>query len=75
MSVEEVEWWVEAGLIPARRARGQVLINGKWLDRYRPTAEATKWMGVRLSSDELLNEIRLGRRPWVWPTPQQVREA
>ncbi len=75
MSVDEIEWWVEAGLIPARRAKGQVRISAKWLDQYRPTAEAVKWMGSRLSTDELVSEIRQGRRLWTWPPEDQVRGA
>src|SRR5579864_176934 len=71
VSGQTIKNWISRGLMDAYRLGGRYVIPRTQLDDYRPIAEATRGIEPLPSRDEIVEEVRKGRRRFVWPVEPQ----
>lgn len=71
VSGQTIKNWAKRGIIQAYRLGGRIVIPRAELDSYRPLAEAAKAIEPLPSREEIIELIRAGRRPFVWPVEPQ----
>lgn len=67
VSGQTVKNWINRGMLKGYRLGGRIVIPRAILDGYRPLADALKALDPTPSDEEIVEEIRKGRRPFVWP--------
>jgi excisionase family DNA binding protein len=67
VSGQTIKNWARRGMLKAYRLGGRIVIPRGELDDYRPLAEASKALDPTPSREEIVETIRAGRRPFVWP--------
>lgn len=72
VSGQTVKNWISRGMLTAYRLGGRVVIPRAQLDSYRSIAEALKGLDPTPSDEEIVEEIRAGRRKFVWPTQAET---
>lgn len=67
VSGQTIKNWVSRGMLKGYRLGGRIIIPRNELDDYRSLAEASKALDPTPSREEIIETIRAGRRPFVWP--------
>lgn len=76
VSGQTIKNWISRGLMDAYRLGGRYVIPRAQVDDYRPIAEASRGIEPLPSQDEIDEEVRKGRRRFVWPVePQEVESG
>ena len=71
VSGQTVKNWISRGLVKGYRLGGRIVIPRAELDDYRSMAEASKSLDPMPSDEEIVEEIRAGRRRFIWPVELQ----
>jgi excisionase family DNA binding protein len=66
-SGQTVKNWINSGMLKGYRLGGRIVIPRSILDGYRPLPDALKGLDPTPPTEEILEEIRKGRCPWLWP--------
>lgn len=72
VSGQTVKNWISRGMLMSYRLGGRIVIPRSQLDSYRSIAEALKGLDPTPSDEEIVEEIRAGRRKFVWPTQAET---
>lgn len=68
VSGQTIKNWVSRGMLKGYRLGSRVMIPRVELDSYKSLAEAAKRLDPLPDVSEVIEEIRAGRRRFVWPT-------
>lgn len=71
---QTVKNWVARGILKGYRLGGRIVIPRAELDEYRSIAEAAKAIEPLPTRNELVEEVRAGRRRVVWPEEKQKKQ-
>ena len=71
---QTIKNWVARSILKGYRLGGRIVIPRAELDEYRSIAEAAKAIGPLPTRNELVEEVRAGRRRVVWPEQKQEEE-
>ncbi len=71
---QTIKNWVARGILKGYRLGGRIVIPRAELDEYRSIAEAAKAIEPLPTRNELVEEVRAGRRRVVWPEQKQEEE-
>ena len=67
VSGQTIKNWISRGVLKGYHLGGRVVIPRTELDDYRTMAEASKGIEPLPSRDEVVEAVRTGRRPFIWP--------
>lgn len=71
---QTIKNWVARDILKGYRLGGRIVIPRAELDEYRSIAEAAKAIEPLPTRNELVEEVRAGRRRVVWPEQKQEEE-
>jgi excisionase family DNA binding protein len=74
VSGQTVKNWISRGMLKGYRLGGRIVIPRSELDGYRSMAEALKSLDPLPSDEEIVEQIRAGRRRFLWPMEPQQNE-
>jgi excisionase family DNA binding protein len=66
VSGQTIKNWISRSLLKGYRLGGRIVIPRTELDDYRPIAEAFSALEPTPSDEEIVEEIRAGRRRFIW---------
>ena len=66
VSGQTIKNWISRDMLKGYRLGGRIVIPRSELDDYRPIAEAFQGLDPEPSDEEIAEEIRAGRRRFVW---------
>lgn len=75
VSGQTVKNWISRGMLMSYRLGGRIVIPRSQLDSYRSIAAALKGLDPTPSDEEIVEEIRAGRRKFVWPTQAETNQG
>jgi excisionase family DNA binding protein len=70
---QTIKNWIARGILKGYRLGGRIVIPRAALDAYRSMAEAAQAIEPLPDREEIVGEIRAGRRRFIWPEQRRER--
>lgn len=67
VSGQTVKNWISRGMLKGYRLGGRIVVPRSELDDYRSMADALKSLDPMPADEEIVEQIRAGRRKFLWP--------
>jgi excisionase family DNA binding protein len=75
VSGQTVKNWISRDMLKGYRLGGRIVIPRSELDDYRSMADALKSLDPLPSDEEIVEQIRAGRRTFIWPMQDEEKRA
>lgn len=72
---QTIKNWIARGILKGYRLGGRIVIPRTEIDEYLSVAEAAKAIEPLPDRDEIVDEIRAGRRRFIWPQQGEEKEV
>jgi excisionase family DNA binding protein len=71
---QTIKNWVARGILTGYRLGGRIVIPRMALEDYRPLVDASKALAPMPSEEEIIEAVRIGRKPISWEKLGEGRE-